>query len=69
MSVGTISSIDEGRALGEPHLLPMMGMAQVRGISTTRGWERRRPRRPIIESVDRKRRATASPTVSERSPR
>ncbi len=39
------------------------GVTQVHGISTTRGWERR----PIIESVDGKRRATAHPMVSERT--
>ncbi len=40
---------------------------QVRGISMTYCWERRRPRGPIIESVGGKRRATAYPTVSERT--
>ncbi len=43
------------------------GVTQIRGISTTHGRERRRPRRSIIESVDRKRRATAYPTVSDRT--
>ena len=43
------------------------GVTQVRGISTTRGWEHRRPRRPLIELADHKRRATAYPTVSERT--
>ncbi len=40
-----------------------MGVIQVREISMTCCWERRRPRRPIIG----KRRATAYPTVSERT--
>ncbi len=44
-----------------------MGVTQIRGISTTCGWEHRRTRRPIIESVDRRRRATAYSTVSERT--
>ncbi len=43
------------------------GVTQVRGISTTRSGERRRPRRLITESVDRKRCATAYLTVSERA--
>ena len=44
-------------------------VTQVRESSTTRGGKRRRPRRPIIELVSCKRRATAFPTVSERTRR